>query len=156
MKTIERRFIDKSDWPRGPWHKEPDKVQWQDEATGLPCLAVRTKLTGALCGYVGVAAGHPAFGECYDALGHIDVHGGLTYSDHCNGDEERGVCHTPDPGEPEHAWWVGFDCAHCGDVTPAMAYTEEIALALGGAYRTLDYVQDQCRLLAQQLAATAI
>jgi hypothetical protein len=33
--------IDKSSWGNGPWQTEPDKAQWQDEETGLPCLAVR-------------------------------------------------------------------------------------------------------------------
>lgn len=61
MKTIEYRNVDKSGWPAGEWQDEPDKVQWQDAATGLPCLIVRNG-SGALCGYVGVAVGHP----CYD------------------------------------------------------------------------------------------
>jgi hypothetical protein len=38
MDTIEYRTIDKSQWGPGPWQDEPDKKQWQDEATGLPCL----------------------------------------------------------------------------------------------------------------------
>ena len=57
-------YMDRSDWPRGEWTSEPDKMQWQDEATGLPCLIVRNQ-SGALCGYVGVAEGHPFFGLEY-------------------------------------------------------------------------------------------
>ena len=57
METIEYRTMDKSVWGPGPWQNEPDKRQWQDEATGLPCLIVRNSM-GALCGYVGVSEGH--------------------------------------------------------------------------------------------------
>jgi hypothetical protein len=61
VETKEYRTIDKTLWPRGEWDDEPDKMQWQDEATGLPCLIVRGPV-GALCGYVGVPEGHPCFG----------------------------------------------------------------------------------------------
>lgn len=56
---------DKSKWARGEWDSEPDKVQFEDRETGLPCLIVRTLHSGHLCGYVGVAEGHPLFGKSY-------------------------------------------------------------------------------------------
>lgn len=65
METSEHRDVDKSGWGPGPWNDEPDKRQWQDEATGLPCLIVRSPV-GALCGYVGVPPDHPAYGLSYD------------------------------------------------------------------------------------------
>lgn len=101
MQTIEYRTVDKSTWGRGPWADEPDKIQYQDEATGLPCLIVRSPV-GALCGYVGVPEGHPWFGIAYNERTDrapetddhdwsaerpesvIDVHGGLTFSGFCN------------------------------------------------------------------------
>lgn len=86
METIEYRTVDKSSWGDGPWAAEPDKRQWLDEATGLPCLIVRGP-SGALCGYVGVPRGHPCHGKHYDAVYEIvedlDIHGGLTFSDLC-------------------------------------------------------------------------
>jgi len=94
METKQWRTIDKSSWPtRGEWDDEPDKMQWQDEATGLPCLIVRGP-SGALCGYVGVAEGHPMFRTHYDAAPIADVHGGLTFSDFCadTDDESRHIC----------------------------------------------------------------
>jgi hypothetical protein len=60
MNTADRRewmFLDKSKWPYAS--KEPDKVQWRDQVTGLTCLIVRVNPGGALCGYVGVPPGHP-------------------------------------------------------------------------------------------------
>lgn len=65
METIEYRTMDKSKWRDGPWQNEPDKKQWQDADTKMPCLIVRNNV-GALCGYVGVAKDHPLFGVSHD------------------------------------------------------------------------------------------
>ena len=161
MDTKQYTTIDKSQWARGPWDDEPDKMQWQDEQTGLPCLIVRGP-SGALCGYVGVAEGHPCFGIDYDACKPvnaedesewIEVHGGLTYSDFCqeSEDEAKHVCHVPAPGEPKRIWWLGFDCAHFRDVRPK--YDKDFALVgYGESYKTINYVRAQVQLLARQLA----
>jgi hypothetical protein len=154
MEKIEYTTIDKSSWPRGPWDDEPDKVQWPDAATGLPCLIVRSPF-GALCGYVGVPPGHPLHGKRYDDDAvNVGVHGGLTFSGACSeGSEDHGVCHKPAPGEPDDVYWFGFDCAHCYDLMPNMATLYE--LNTGGAYRDRAYVEDQCRALAAQLATVS-
>lgn len=151
METREYRTIDKSAWAPGPWGAEPDKKQWQDRATGYPCLIHRGP-SGALCGYVGVAEGHPSFKKDYDDVS-VNVHGGLTYSDMCQPgeDESHGICHVPAAGEPDHVWWLGFDCAHYGDQCPAHTMTSSIMGA--GFYRDLAYVEDQCARLAAQLKA---
>jgi len=75
MKTREWHFREgKADWGDGPWVEEPDKMQWQDERTRLPCLIVRGP-SGALCGYVGVSEGHPCFEKFYE-YPEVKVHGG--------------------------------------------------------------------------------
>jgi hypothetical protein len=134
----EYRTVDKSKWGEGPWQSEPDKAVWVDEATGLDCLIVRGPV-GALCGYVGVAEGHPWFGkgysyclehgpDCEDSWNHrntgeVEVHGGLTFAGPCAESEDPSVhiCHVPQPGRPEKVWWFGFDCAHAWDEAPGMA-----------------------------------
>jgi hypothetical protein len=200
MERIEYRdIVNKADWQRGPWDNEPDKIQWQDEATGLPCLIVRGPV-GALCGYVGVPSGHPLHGKDYDDA-RVDVHGGLTFAHGCaeitrevwekwrerllspkhqeeakrypHGDaanrlkewaeglnsyeawsdraHARHVCHLPSPGEPDNVWWLGFDCAHLGDVCPSMdrhSFSEH-----GASYKSIAYVTAECRSLAAQLHA---
>jgi hypothetical protein len=111
METRSYQTVDKSAWGRGPWQQEPDKVQWQDEATGLPCLIVRA-WSGALCGYVGVAEGHPLFGKDYSQCvqpqnhkahegdeeqwhhsctpgGILSAHGGITFADFCTPHEQE-------------------------------------------------------------------
>lgn len=62
----------KESWGQGPWVSEPDKVQWLDEASGLPCLIVRGPM-GALCGYVGVPEGHPFFKKKYGDCARVDA-----------------------------------------------------------------------------------
>ena len=144
METKVYTTIDRTGWPSGVWDDEPDKMQWPDTATELPCLAVRHPTNGHWCGYAGVTEGHPLFGKDYDTLT-IRVYGGLTYSALC--DSNGLICHIPAPGEPDHVWWFGFDCAHSGDISPAYAGR----IWPGNVYRTLAFVQAECTRLAAQL-----
>jgi len=60
-------------------------------------------------------------------------------------------------GEPDKVWWLGFDCAHCDDVAPKLFRFEGIrSYAFADAkYRTFEYVKEECKQLAQQLAGQA-
>ena len=165
METIEHHTFDKSKWDKGPWTKEPDKIQFADPETGMPCLIVRN-YSGALCGYVGVAEGHLAFEQSYEEPD-VNVHGGLTFAGFCReGAEEHGICHVPGPGEPDRIWWLGFDCAHAGDYMPQTTaslresgffekHPESVAFHKPPyeRYRTVAYVKKQCAKLANQLEA---
>jgi hypothetical protein len=149
---IEYHSVDKSNWLDGPWKGEPDKLQWQDEVTGLPCLIVRGP-SGALCGYVGLPPGHKLHGEGYDNVD-VNVHGGLTFASSCShGEQSHSICHVPSEGESDDVWWLGFDCAHCGDYTPVTAAMLGRRYVPGGSeqYRDLAYVQEQVGELARQL-----
>lgn len=155
---MDTREYDKSSWGRGPWHSEPDRVDF--EHAGLSCLLLRGAL-GAWCGYAAVTTSHPLHGKGYDqcidstcgieycyehspsALLH--AHGGLTYADACSG----AICHIPKPGEPDDVWWFGFDCGHCDDLVPGMARYSSIPER--GIYRDLAYVRAETERLAEQL-----
>jgi len=172
--TREWTHVDKTAWGDGPWQDEPDKIQWVDPATGLDCLMVRHTRVGHWCGYVGVAEGHPAFEQDYDNVRvgpcpdndhwdhepscYLDIHGGLTFASKCQEDAEEGhgVCHIPDPGRPADVWWLGFDCAHGGDLSPAMRARERDRgwpdLTLNDTYRDRAYVEAEVANLARQLA----
>jgi hypothetical protein len=162
MEAKEYRTIDKSTWGPGAWQDEPDKAQWQDPATGLPSLIVRSVTGGNLCGYVGITEAHPLFGKDYSDMDEdFDVHGGLTFSAACSPheSEETGICHVPGPGESDHVWWFGFDCGHAFDVMPAMvAHLRRLGHELppfclrDEVYRDLAYVKAQVAGLALQLA----
>ena len=143
-------LIDKSKWGPGPWQDEPDRIEW--EHLGFPCLMVRTPM-GNWCGYVAVPPGHPIFEKEYDSID-VDVHGGLTYSAHCQGP----ICHVPKPGQPDNVWWFGFDCAHYMDLVPSF---EPLLTTLGhphpnfmtdrSTYRDVPYVKKEVERLAEQL-----
>jgi hypothetical protein len=174
----EYRTVDKSEWGDGPWQAEPDKVQWIDEATGLDCLIVRGP-AGAWCGYVGLPPGHPwhgvDYGQCtlgeqcpnagdeypscyeHEPQGLTEVHGGLTFAAYCQeGAEEHGVCHIPAEGRPDRVWWLGFDCAHSGDLCPKYdKYFKDRGIGHEPGYETYrdrDYVRREVTALAAQLS----
>lgn len=152
MQTLEYTTCDKSGWGSGPWQNEPDKRQWRDDATGLPCLIVRGP-SGALCGYVGVPADHPMHGKDYDSVP-VDVHGGLTFASKCShGAEESAICHKVEPDEPDDVWWLGFDCAHLGDVAPKYDSRNGRLGYDGDTYKDIAYVERETVSLAAQLSA---
>lgn len=102
----------------------------------------------------------PLFCACLDKDERIQIdayfqcHGGITYS---GGGEKSEY-----PIESE-LWWFGFDCAHAGDEKDFNALMEKfpqnqnytrqmMRYQIGGeTVRSLEYVQDECRNLAEQL-----
>jgi hypothetical protein len=141
--------IDKSAWGPGPWQDEPDR--WEGEAGGFPLLATRGP-GGHWCGYVAVPPGHPWHGKDYNDVP-MEAHGGLTYADACQGK----ICHIPKPGESDDVWWFGFDCAHLGDYAPKFDLDRRRygVSRPHDTYRTLAYVQQQCRQMAEQAKAAS-
>jgi hypothetical protein len=154
--VVDRKNVDGTPWPPGPWDAEPDRLQWQTEA-GLPGLIVRSHL-GNLCGDVGMSHGHPAHGLPYRAVEArfaLSVHGGLTYAAACQ--EDGPICHVPAPGEPDDVWWLGCDGAHGYDLVPALAAwrlpVERPRSEEFETYRDLAFVRHEVESLAQQRAA---
>jgi hypothetical protein len=130
----------------GPWLTESDRIEWRSQ--GFVCLVHRNMPMGFWCGYVGVEPGHPWHGRSYSDLEDtVDVHGCLTYSDACSGH----ICHVPEPGEPEHLWWLGFDLGHAFDLQPGMEqkYRGRM-MSFGAVYRDEAYVRAQVEGLAAQ------
>lgn len=155
-----------------PWLNEPDYKRWRDGETQLQCLILRAGSTGALCGYVRLPknlakkmirhrrkfAFFSSTGRAYRRAGYdmsvlkgLDVHGGLTYS---------GPIATRLRGK-ERGVWVGFDCAHFNDLTPALdevmerngigaLMTQQVRI-----YRNFEYVTNEVRSLARQIKEIA-
>lgn len=66
---------------------EADKVAWRDPATGFECIMLRSPISGALSGYVGVPRDHPLWGWEASAISvdfGIEVHGNVNYSRLCD------------------------------------------------------------------------
>jgi hypothetical protein len=157
MSTEPIEQIDKSQWRDGPWKTEPDRKEWKHN--GFHCLITRVSNLGHLCGYVAIPPGHPWHGKSYNDLQDVEVHGGLTYSEMCSGR----ICHVPDPGEPDGVWWLGFDHAHSGDMSPGRDLSSIYQLRSFGSffsdddisdsygeYRDMDYVIKGTESLADQ------
>lgn len=145
----------------GPWMREPDVVFWRSP-TGIDCAILRNTFF-SLCGYAGVHPAHPLYRLTYQQIddAHLDVHGGLTFSD-------GGL-----PVPPEFAerlpslWWFGFDCGHGNDLSPGLEAQRRKLMPphlvgmqyeapddlLGGTYRDVAYVHAQVEHLAAVLAA---
>ncbi len=142
-------------WGEGPWQDEPDIAEWRAPGGKLPRLALRGP-HGSWCGYVGVPEGHPMHGKGWEDSEALDVHGGITYGSECSGD----ICHQPREGEPEHVWWLGFDCSHAWDYSPGL---HALLRSLPGGdrlrehetYRDLGYVIGEVEKLARQLEEMA-
>lgn len=136
-------YLDREGWPPGPWDDEPDRLEF--EHAGLPCLIVRIPL-GTWCGYVGVSPDHPWHGRGYD---HVDAeaHGGLTFSGAC---QIGGlICHESKASRADDVWWLGFDCAHAGDLIPG--HLKFVGLPHDwDTYRDQSYVMTCVRYLAEQ------
>ena len=157
------------------WDNEPNEKDF--ECCGLQCHIHRNSGALNLCGYVGIPNDHPWHGKGYNAkvkvpqsvidreididkIGAInmlcantggiedqlldmvlavDVHGGLTYSGK-----------SKPTHDPDGLWWIGFDCAHAGDLSPG--YPNNFG---DETYKNIDYVEGECCNLAKQLAAIA-
>ena len=148
-KNIKPIIYNKSEWEDGPWQYEPDRVEFEHK--GYPCLIIRTPM-GHLCGYVAVKPEHPMYGKDYNDV-NVEVHGGLTYGNHCNGH----ICHVPKKGEPDNVYWFGFDHAHAWDYSPyksSLAKQNHIFDKMPDEeYRDIEYVTKGVKSLAEQLKA---
>lgn len=116
-----------------PWLNEPDKVTWTDPDTQLLCAIHRHPNMKHLCGYVNVGKEH-TFAEDFD------VHGGVTF----NASFED---------EPDAGNWIGFDCAHQGDLIPGMSMSFQ---GVKTVYRDINYVRAECTKLAKQLSTRMV
>ena len=128
---------DKSNWAKGEWDNEPDRVDFIHAS--YSCFILRNA-HGNWCGYVGVPNGHPNYGKDRDEF---DVHGGITYSDKCS----PPICHIPKEGMPEDVWWLGFDTAHAYDFSPS----RWLSSFTGDIYRNMEYTINETKSLAEQL-----
>lgn len=120
-----------------PWESEPSRLEWMAEGIPFPLLIMRAGM-GHLCGYVGLPADHPLYGRDYESID-VDVHGGLTFSGHRKCADET-------------VWWLGFDCAHYGDMVPRIHARYPSNLE---EYRTIEWVRAETERLARQLEVAA-
>lgn len=131
-----------------PWLNEPNRVEFKYK--GFDCLIVRNN-SGALCGYAAMKPGHPWYEKHYNSLQDVEVHGGVTYTDHCQGI----ICHKTD--KEDNVWWIGFDCAHAYDLIPEFTRSNIFRELLGdaasssyGTYKDISFVTKEIEKLVDQ------
>lgn len=115
---------------------------------GLRCVVVMGTL-GHRCGYVGITKEHPLFkveySELYNMGIHINVHGGLTYSD----------MQDDYPVKSTDTWWFGYDCGHAGDGHDPEAilpeYRSTFVSQPGEILRSQEFCIEECKSLVKQL-----
>ena len=114
------------------WENEPDYLRFKEDTTGWECIIKRNKALGILCGYVVIPKDSILYNKHYndELFNNIKVHGGLTYSEYEETDDE---------------YLIGFDCAHLDDFAP---YNQDL---YQGTYKNIAYVEYMCLRLARQL-----
>lgn len=105
---------------------------WNND--GYLCVILRHPSSLHLCGYVGLKKQHELYEKHYDSI-NIVCHGGLTFASKMNW------------YEIEDLWFIGFDCAHHGDITPSYMYPGEIH----AIYRNMEYVTNEVNSIVEQL-----
>jgi len=129
--------------------KEEAKIIKKFKAHGFECLicVIRNWYTA----YVGIPKGHPFYKKDYEYINQfVSVHGGLTFS------EKRVLDY-----EKKGIWWIGFDCAHLGDVcvgkhipsSPSRKELKDLEKKYKPFFKkwTLKDVEKEVRHLAKQL-----
>ena len=126
-------------------------VEKKFDYKGHECICIFNHL-GFRCGYVSVQER-----KDYDDFD-IDCHGGLTFGDSLNEDYE-----------PRESFYIGFDCGHyCDYQDQEKAYkygliTQEEYYLFANIYRdnrgverTVEYVEEQCKKIVDQLEQQGI
>ena len=90
---------------------------------GYECEIKRIPGMGHLCGYVKLKQS-----IAHSFIDDIECHGGITFN-------ENGV--------------IGFDCAHLMDLIPLMP--SEFYAIKRGTYRDMEYCQNECKSIVDQL-----
>jgi|GEM_PF-1567977 len=146
----------KQGWGPGAWHNEPDEEFYFER--GYPCLILRKENTGHLCGYVGILKQESeqyridktinCFGVTlhkefdYDAVP-IDANGGITFFgrfDRFIPEKYRDKC-----------IFIGFDCAHAGDLVPSFVITNKIIKRLADERERITGIEPESKKFGRQL-----
>ena len=118
------------------WENEPNRKEF--EYKGFKCLVRRTPNDlGHLCGYIELPKDCELKNASYDDIG-ISVHGGLTFQGQLQ-------------GETKDRYFLGFDCAHGGDLIPAI-HRHGIASHKDDTYKNMAYVEKEIKSMVDQLS----
>ena len=163
MERIEATFIDKSNWPEGPWRNEPDFVAWEEGGTRF--FLIRHEFMGHWMGFVGVPKDHGVvrvfeIARIYGLEGVVAI-GYFESEEYLEG---LGEAHdliswiqssvdelVPGFGREGEPWWAGVDLRaisyHPGFQPPILDLDKR------HLYKDLDFAKGQLGKLAKLLRA---
>ena len=105
------------------------------EYKGYKCHIRRVGIpySGHLCGYIEIPSDHELYEMGYDEIedkyqGLLPAHGGLTFSDFV-----------------DNKHWIGFDCAHYGDLKPMYVPGFEIYRNDFDNYKDMTFVENNLK-----------
>lgn len=113
--------------------KEGNKKDFQYKGYICQIRRIGIQYSGHLCGYIQIPKGHQLHHKSYDEIEkyydyELPAHGGLTFS-----------------GSFDNANWIGFDCAHLGDLQP-MYHDENLSFrSAGDTYKNMEYVENNIK-----------
>jgi hypothetical protein len=131
-----------------------NKIEKEFSYKGFDCVIMGTTM-GHRCGYIAVSEpSEQMLEDAYDL--DFDVHGGITYG---GSSKDYPIIST------EERFWLGFDCAHYNDakdmnllkeLASPESYKHVLEVELqypisDQVVRTMDYVEEQLKSLADQL-----
>jgi len=139
----------------GEWMTEPDNVcfiyrEYICKIRRLFVLEFNSEekevyFGGYLCGYVRIPSEHHLHHKKFEDM-KIDCHFGLTF------------------GEVSNGHWIGFDCAHLGDIVPSLEKWKENEpiivqdikkykkdKKIKHTYKNIDFCKKQCKNIVDQL-----
>ena len=118
------------------WENEPNRKEGKYK--GMTYLVLRHPTSLHLCGYVRLPERSRLRKIGYDDI-RIDTHCGLTFAGNLSN---------------EKGYWIGFDCAHSGDISPYMwkgyDYGTKVIFK-DYTYKNIAYVEKWCRKMIDQL-----
>lgn len=118
-------------------YNEQNFHEWIDKETGYRCRIIRPYDRSHLCGYVKLPDNYSRDWVGYDEIP-VEIHGGVTFFGELS--------------DVKDEIWIGFDCAHLGDLSPQDLLTyKDGPLWKDDVYRDLEYVKKECISLAKQL-----
>jgi hypothetical protein len=126
-----------------PWDREP----WRQEFIykGFHCMILKHLSLKHLCGYVAVPI------KTYNMLSKekmffVHVHGGITCSEIGNDTT------FPKSFDGSDMWWLGFDCAHIGDLVPSLYEIEHnYPYHDNEKYKNSEYVRNELESMVDQI-----
>lgn len=132
----------------GHWDEEPDFVLFRYKSR--VCLIMRNNILGFLTGYVLLTEEESLKPREFYSTS-IDVHGGVTYYDFLYQNRFIQIKEVKEILEKYPTKWIGFDCAHHGDLLPYDPPDLFIFSKFTDSYKSLKFVIIELICLVDQL-----